>query len=311
MCLFIPLTSFAALLSFYDLTVAAVRIHDLSALGWEDISEFRAYIPTVGGNTRIDALSLLISLLPATCVAPKIFASRHLSWDLFCFLTQAMLILAMLTSFESGIYVSLAVFLCIECVLSFLYLRSRSLVAPMFRWCIATIAVACATLTNLRSSILKTLYLSRSVGHQRSMSGRLSLWRSSLPRIENHKWLGDGGYCTSLSSGGYLVNLHLPFSPRVYNGTLQVFEQNGIIGLIVVVAFVVLCTARCCKCLTPDANRPQAQHCACILIAGISALLISDQCYASVPLSPINMWTFFILTGMLSSMPDTEGWINV
>lgn len=275
------------------------RFEEWHRLDLHHILAFRGYFYLAGGGTKTDSLNLALALLPFSFL---VLSRERMQWLRIVAIVAALGSCSVITiGMSRGVYLGYLC-LCIGIVTFAATQRVqlprgiRFLVWSTFIFCLLTICCYAIVAERPHSKTSDT-----TSSESRSISGRLDVWRTLLSRMEGHDLLGVGG-----GNGALFTLEHIEDVPdqqliaRTYNWALQVFLQNGLLGLI---AFTIIPLAslvsaqRLIKSVDGDS---QVRQSAVVIQGAIVAILVSDLTYTSVVLHPPVMCLFFGLAGAIN-----------
>jgi tetratricopeptide (TPR) repeat protein len=294
--------SFGLLLSAVNLPSTAARLVDWKSLFGGSIVPFRAEFFLIGGGTKIDALTMALTIITFCLITLEIETNQYLRS------------LALLSACASGLVigagVSRGVYLGTLALCTVVYLLAK----------VMSLSITVATrrmLVGLAFAVVIALVAShipftkRTTGGERalnsstrSVEGRVQIWRDNILHMKGRTLWGVGGGNVALYEAGYMhAQAYHPFTSRTYNSVVEVFVQNGLIGALAFCCLVVGTMKACWRGLVDYEEYSNSERLVlAISAAGMIALLVSDLTNASIIRHPPVMCSFMAFAGLINSM---------
>ncbi len=289
-------------LAIVNIPATIERFGEWKQLSLHNILPFRANFYLVGGGTKTDSLNLTLALLPFSLIALTREHNR---------LVRAVAILSAIGS-------------CSVILMG----MSRGVYLGYLSLCITILTVASARRIKLDRgsrillqasaiSVLLTICCYIVISEQwggenkgtmtsedRSISGRLHIWDSTLSNMRDYEILGVGGKNGALFTLEHIVaKPYQPFTARTFNWILEILLQNGVLGLVAFCAIIVSSTISLWHVIGSVDYNSQLRQIAVLVQGTIIAILVSDMTYTSVVRYPPIMCLFFVFAGAVSKRP--------
>lgn len=223
----IGISCLTGILSMITLLFFLIHRNKFYSVGFENLTDFRAYYRPLGQLSN-DWVTVLLCLLPFTLISIFIFMEGR--WK-YCFSLIAVLnMVALLVSFSRGAY--LAVFL----FWSLLFLGTALFQKEKFKDILRITAiiglVSLILIYPERKAILTTCTISETVSQQRSIEGRFTKWKEAVNLFLLFPSTGVGGGNYALASDCYPQKRSGLFTTRSTNTYLQIATEKGIAGIV-------------------------------------------------------------------------------
>ncbi|MEZ5779560.1 MAG: O-antigen ligase family protein [Paracoccaceae bacterium] len=176
---------------------------------------------------------LTFALVVIVCLGPRTFRKRRVSAGL----AVATLFLIGMTGSATALVTLPAAF-----GTSWLLFRARSLPGRIFMLAAVGYVVVLISASGIDEWLRGTLL--EGLGRDATMSGRTLIWQSAIDyTFKRNQWLLGGGYETAWQAGiGDYVQSRITFNPgHPHNGYIALFNQIGILGLIIAALHLTRC----------------------------------------------------------------------
>jgi O-antigen ligase len=310
---FLLLSLFGLCLSVAALTSFGRQYANLTSLGFDDPTSFRAYFSFLQppGVPTGEWITIFLVLLPFPVLLFLKFADTAKAWASLC--PAGALLLTITVTFSRGLYVATAIFF-ISAVLLF---RLYGLAAPLKRFagfslCALVLVAAVVSVTPVRGPVLTTAAMFRTASQVRSFEGRADLWKASWEVVKARPLFGVGALNFPMQYAAYKAEDSV-YVGRTFNIFLQLLVEKGLAGLL---AYGLLFLSFF-KVAHDNIRRLPADSfqkaVSALLMASCLALLVRDLSYSSTFVNDgvsALLWFVFAISARPEPPPDDAGGVE-
>lgn len=223
----IGISCLTGILSMITLLFFLVHRNKFYSVGFENLTDFRAYYRPLGQLSN-DWATVLLCLLPFALTSIFIFIESR--WK-YCFLLIGSLnMIALLVSFSRGVYWAVFLFWSLLFLGTLLFKKNELkniLGVTIIIWLVSLIIVYPE-----RKTVITTCAISKTVSQQRSIEGRFAKWKEAVNLFLLFPFTGVGGGNYALASDCYPQKRLGLFTTRSTNTYLQIATEKGIVGIV-------------------------------------------------------------------------------
>lgn len=266
------------------------------AEGFYDFENLKhLYLPL--GEITNDWSTILLFFFSFTIYS---FINTESNWKRTWIISGGMFLLfSIIVTYSRGIYLA-TISLIVISFYSLLVSRSIGVKKLFVKFTYILLGTICLSML-VFEPLSKTLEFDNSVSQQRSIDGRMSIWKNSRKMISERPVNGIGSGNFPLLYSAYTNDpLTSPYTTRVNNTLVQVLVEKGIVGLVTFGFLVTVLGFALAACLLNDRYNARKVF-ACIMAGFLVALLIKELTFSSLFENTKLLLLFFFVCFFLRS----------